>query len=204
MPSEQSSRLENELNRLSLLCQKGPISIGNLVEETAPHDQALLTLILSLPFLLPMPLPGLSIPFGISIFLISLRMIQGKPIWLPNFLKRKTLSTSQAQALFSKLKPVAHKLARMVRPRGSFFLRRSSTKLVAFFCIAIAGLLLALPLPPGTNAPPALTCVLLSLGVLEHDGIYLLLGFLCFLAISILFVTFIWWGYPQIIQWFGY
>lgn len=204
MSFEQNSQLERELEQLCLLCQKGPTSLADLVAQTGAHNQAFLTLILSLPFLLPVPLPGLSIPFGLSVCLISLRMMQGKSIWLPSFLRRKTLSTSQAEAIFSKLKPLAGKLARMVRPRGSFFLQRRGTKTAAYLCMAISGLLLALPLPPGTNAPPALTCVLLSVGVLEQDGIYLTLGFLCFLAIFVLFLTFLCWGYPQVIQWFGY
>jgi hypothetical protein len=186
------------------MCSKGPISIGELLTETAAHNQALLTLILSLPFLLPVPLAGLSIPFGLCIFFIATRMLLGKSLWLPKFLRNRIVSQTQTEKIFSKLRPLASRLSRFVKPRGVFFLNRPGTKKLAYFFISLSGLLLALPLPPGTNAPPALTAVLLSMGVLEHDGLYLILGFLCFFAISILFLTFLWWGYPQVIHWFGY
>ena len=196
-------RLEKELQRLCELTDHKSLTLGQIVSEIAHHDRALITLILALPFLLPIPLPGLSIPFGILIAFISFRMFLGKRLWLPEFLQNRSLDPLLARKLFSAAIPLAHRISRWVRPRGSFFLNHLGTRRFSSLLIAICGLLLALPLPPGTNSPPALTIVFLSLGVLEHDGLYLALGYLCFFLISVLFLTLAFWGYPQVIQWFG-
>jgi len=42
--------------------------------------------------------------------------------------------------------------------------------------ISLGGLLLFLPLPPGTNAPPALALILLCIGTLQHDIVFVILG----------------------------
>lgn len=196
-------RLEKELKRLCELTSQNSLTLDQIVSELAHHDRALVTLVLALPFLLPIPLPGLSIPFGILITFISIRMFLGKRFWLPDIVKNHTLDPALAKKLFSAAIPLAHRLSKWVRPRGSFFLNHLGTRRLSSLLIAICGLLLALPLPPGTNAPPALTIVFLSLGALEHDGLYLALGYLCFFLITLLFLTLAFWGYPQIIQWFG-
>ncbi|NDD04254.1 MAG: exopolysaccharide biosynthesis protein, partial [Proteobacteria bacterium] len=196
-------RLEKELTRLHQRCQDTPLSFAEIISEVGHHDQALVTLILALPFLLPIPLPGLSIPFGIVIALVSIRMFFGLSFWLPSFLKKKTLDPELGAKLFSRAIPLAHRLSSWVKPRGKFFLDHLGTRRISTLLITFCGILLALPLPPGTNAPPALTIVLLSLGVLEHDGLYLALGYLCFFLIVTLFVTIGFWGYPHVLHWFG-
>jgi hypothetical protein len=54
--------------------------------------------------------------------------------------------------------------------------------------IAIRGLLLALPLPPGTNFPPALGIFLLSAGMVEEDSLFVLLGNFIIYSILTVFI----------------
>lgn len=198
------TRLQNELSQLIDRCQTETISLDQLFSKTASHNQALLTFILAVPFLLPVPLPGLSIPFGVLMAWIGLRMFLGKSFWLPSYLKNKKVSSALALKIFEKARPLCDLISRWVKPRGAFFSNNPGLKRVCFFLISICGFFLALPLPPGTNAPPALTAALLSLGVLEHDGLYLILGFICFALILGLFISIPLIGYPHVIRWFGY
>lgn len=184
--------------------QEESVVLQTLLSATDVQDQATLTLIFALPFLLPIPLPGLSIPFGLAIAWLAFRMFLGRSFWLPKFLREKKLSGPLLRKLFTQAHGVAHRLARWVKPRGRFFSKHPGNKRLSYFLICFCGLLLALPLPPGTNSPPALTIVLLSLGVLEEDSLYLVLGYLSFSAIILLILALLGWGFPQLIQWFGY
>jgi hypothetical protein len=197
--------LEDELERLLNICRSSPsFTLRRLFAETAPEDQAIITFLLSLPFLLPLPLPGLSIPFGGVIFFAGLRMFLGKSFWLPPKMADKELPSELALKVFSKAKPLARHFSKWVKPRGRFFSRHPGNKRFSFFLICCCGFLLLLPLPPGTNAPPAFTVAALSLGVLEEDGLYLVVGYISFFLISLLFLSLPFWGYPQVIRWLGY
>lgn len=197
--------LEDELERILHTCRNSSsVSLKQLFSETATENQALITFFLSLPFLLPIPLPGLSIPFGAVILLIGLRMFFGKPFWLPGSIANKQLSQDLALKIFLAAQPLIKFFSRWVKPRGRFFSKRPANKRFSFFLISCCGFLLLLPLPPGTNSPPAFTAAILSLGVLEEDSLYLILGYICFGLISLLFLTLALWGYPQVIRWFGY
>lgn len=189
------TRLEKEIERICGLSQKETLTFGDLFALTISQDQALVSLLLSLPFLLPIPLPGLSTPFGLAICFVSIRMLLGKHFWLPSFLLKKNISPTIIGTIFSKLKPWVSRLARYIKPRGTFFSKHPGNKFFSCLLICIGGILLALPLPPGTNAPPALTVVCLSLGLLEEDSLFLFLGYLIFgLIMSFLIVAF-WFGF---------
>ncbi|NBX76297.1 MAG: hypothetical protein EBQ92_07065 [Proteobacteria bacterium] len=197
--------LEDELERLISVCRSSSqISLGRLFSETAPEDQALITFLLSLPFLLPIPLPGLSIPFGCVIFFAGLRMFAGKSFWLPSKVANQKLPSALALKVFLAAKPLAKHLSRWVKPRGRFFSNHPGNKRLSFLLICCCGFLLLLPLPPGTNSPPAFTAAALSLGVLEEDSLYLVVGYVSFFLIAVLFLSLAFWGYPQVIRWFGY
>lgn len=201
---EHSTHLQTELKRLEAACQGSRITFGELCSAMSHKNQTLLIFILSLPFLLPIPLPGLSVPFGLLIAWTSLRMFFGKSLWLPSFIRLKTVSAEQIKTLLKKAEPIAQYFSRWVKPRGKLFLRASGTKHFSLLLVCTCGILLALPLPPGTNSPPAFTAALLSLGILEEDSLFVGLGYFCFFLITILFGALIFWGTPHVIHWFGY
>lgn len=204
MPNSRTTFIQTELKRLSDSCQGSTITLEELFSSMHPKNQILVVFILSLPFLLPIPLPGLSIPFGVLIAWISFRMFLGRSFWLPSFIRSKRVSCDRLRWALERAEPLAQFLSKWVKPRGTLFLRVSGTKRLSLFFIALCGALLALPLPPGTNSPPALTATLLSLGVLEEDSVFVGLGYCCFFLITLLFGTILVWGYPHILQWFGY
>jgi len=202
--SHPTTHILTELERLIALCTGETLTVEQLFSSLATQSQASLTFLLSLPFLLPIPLPGLSIPFGIVIAWIAFRMFLGKSVWFPRFLRDRPLSCKQLRNVFQRAEPLAQILSKWVKPRGTLFVKISGIKRLSFFLIFLCGVLLALPLPPGTNSPPAFTAAVLSLGVLEEDSVFIVLGTLCFFLLFLLLLTLIFWGYPQIMQWFGY
>ena len=51
--------------------------------------------------------------------------------------------------------------------------------------ILIMAVILILPLPPGGNFPPALACAVLGMGLVERDGIIVLIGLVVTIAATI-------------------
>jgi hypothetical protein len=61
-----------------------PLSLRHLQEELQGSDFALALLLFAAPFCVPLDIPGLSMPFGVSIVLIGLRYAAGFNLWLPS------------------------------------------------------------------------------------------------------------------------
>lgn len=170
------TRLSGDLERLQALAEAGPLTLGALIDALNARGHAFVCLILAFPFLTPIPLPGVSIPFGVMIIVAAVSMAIGVPPWVPARLRKKELPREQvAKALGFSLR-ILRKVEFLVKPRGEMFLRFPGLVRMAGIAMAICGFLLALPLPPGTNFPPALGVVLVAIGVLEGDSIVLGLG----------------------------
>ncbi|MBI2605894.1 MAG: exopolysaccharide biosynthesis protein [Deltaproteobacteria bacterium] len=185
------ARLSSELANLTNLCQQKKITLGSLIDSMTARSHALITLIFALPFLLPVPLPGLSVVFGLVIIMAGGAMAIGKKPWLPDRLLRKEVSSQLLGKIFGHGARISRTLEWIIKPRGSFVVRHPGVRQINGLIMAVCGLLLALPLPPGTNFPPAGAILLLSLGSLEEDILFMLFGYAAF-AINLLFFGGIW------------
>lgn len=137
----------------------------------------LLVILLALPFATPIPLPGLSTPFGSIIALIGARLALGKKPWLP----AKLLDVRLAPRLFAKVFAAARTILRgfeyFLRPRLLTFTGTTIAQRLHAASILFAALLLLLPLPlPFSNTLPAFSILLLAAGLIERDGVFILAG----------------------------
>ena len=76
-------KLSEELIELRERVAERAVTIRELLYVLKGRAYMLLVILLTLPFLLPVPLPGLSTPFGLAIILICLRLALGQRPWLP-------------------------------------------------------------------------------------------------------------------------
>lgn len=178
---------------------------------TVLHGRAydLLLLLLALPFLAPVPLLGLSTPFGTVIALIAARLMLGQRPWLP----QRLLDTKLPPKFFPKVIGAARRIVRalevLLKPRMLWLTAARLPQLHAFI-IFIAAILLLLPLPPGTNFPPALCIVVMAAGLLERDGVFVIGGYVAFVFNVVFFALFAFYGtklfevaWRWLTQWFG-
>jgi hypothetical protein len=150
----------------------------------------LLVMLLALPFSTPIPLPGLSTPFGLVIALIGLRLALGQKPWLP----ARLLDTALSPGLFKKVFAAAARILRgfeyLLRPRWLWL--TGSPRLLQVHAIPIffAAVMLLLPLPvPFSNLLPAFSVLLVAAGLLERDGVFIGVGYLVFIAAVAFFVA---------------
>lgn len=135
-----------------------------------------LLIILALPFLLPVPLPFLSTPFGVVIALTGLRIALRRKAWIPARLASREVPAGFLPRLLAAAGRITGWLERLARPRWISAANLRGFHRLTGALIAGGGLLLLLPIPvPFTNFFPASAVVLLATASLRRDG-------LCFVA----------------------
>src|SRR5690348_14520392 len=170
------SRLSAELEAVRGRAQGRSLTLDELHRALRARGPALLLILLALPFCV-VAIPGLSMPFGFAIACIGGCLARGREPRLPRFLRQRRLPPAQLACLLAGAARLASKLERLVRPRWACLHAGPGMARLAGLGIALAGLGLMLPLPiPFSNALPAWAVVLLAMGLMEQDGLCVLLG----------------------------
>lgn len=164
------------------------LTLSTLIAETEGKAYNLLLILLSLPFLTPVPIPMLSTVFGIFVVLFGIQIIIGVT-WIPKSLREKKIASKTLHAVLVAAEWVLKILEKFLRPRLSNLAENRVWLVIEGFLISICGALLLLPLPiPFTNFFPAATILLLAAGSLEKDGLAIIAGFGMFVLTIAYFV----------------
>ena len=184
-------KLSVELADLRTLSSQRTVTLQEVIVELGARAYTLLVLLLALPFITPLPLPGLSTPFGLAIALIALRLALGLPPWLPQKLRDREIPAGFFGQLFTFAEKVLRFFERFLRPRFTVLTDTPLLQQLHALLILIAALVLLLPLPiPFTNSFPAWAILLIAAGLLERDGGFVLAGYIVF-ALSVLYFIFL-------------
>jgi hypothetical protein len=176
--SSFQSRLSIDLETLHARVKDRALTLAELKQALKGRGSAMLLILLALPFCF-VAIPGLSMPFGIAIGLIGASLAIGREPGLPRFIMHRRLSTARSAQLLTGAIKVARQLERFVRPRFAFLHAGPGMLRLIGLGIVIASLGLMLPLPiPFSNSIPAWAVVLLAMGMMEKDGLCVLLGHL--------------------------
>ena len=176
-------KLSVELARLRDQAAERAVTLREVIYTLQGRAYLLLVLLLALPFITPIPLPGLSTPFGLAILLIAARLSLGQKPWLSMKLQRKELPAGFLRKLLAVAERVLRVLEKFLRPRLTFVTDTPLLAQLHAVLMLLAALALLLPLPiPFTNSFPAWTILLLAAGLLERDGLFILGGYLVFIA----------------------
>lgn len=179
--------LSRELILFARTTKRDGLALKDFLTNLGDRSHALLVLVPSLPFLFPITIPGTSTPFGLIIIFISGCMMLGVPPWMPERVGRKEIQGEFAFKALRFAAAILRRLEKLVRPRGRWFSRNPFMHRVNGAAMLFAGMLLALPTPPGGNVPPAIPLVLLSLGSLEDDGYFVVAGYVALALCTLLF-----------------
>jgi hypothetical protein len=171
-------KLSAEIAALSDRFAEGPLTLGQMVAVLQGRAWTLVIMLLALPFISPIPVPLLSVPFGLTIALISLRLALGQKPWLPDRLMGKPLPPGFFGAVLTFSGKVLLVLEKFLRPRASWFAEIPALLRMHALAMLGAALVLLLPLPvPFTNSFPAWMILLIAGGLLERDGVAIATGY---------------------------
>lgn len=186
-PGAAPRKLSEVLEQLIIEFHMRPVTLREVIVVLQGRAYTLLMLLLSLPFLLPVPLPGLSTLLGLVIAAIALRLTLGQKPWLPDRLLDRELPPKFFPSLLAGARRVLRFLEVMLKPRQLWLTASPLFVQLHAFIILVAALLLLLPLPPGTNFPPAVCIVIMAGGLLERDGRFILAGYFAFALNGVFF-----------------
>lgn len=170
-------RLSERLAVMAGACSGQTVTLRALLPGLDGGDHALVALLVSLCFMHPLPMPGISWALAGLALGAGWRMARGRPMWLPKKLADRPMPARVPRALLGAAARFFARTERLLKPRAPWLAQARWTRAAAGAAIAACGLLLLVPLPPPTNYPPALALLLLSLGLLESDGVFLGLGY---------------------------
>jgi hypothetical protein len=166
-----------------------PARLADVLAATRGRGYHLLLLVIALPFVGPVPLPGFSIPFGAAVAVIGLRLALHREPWLPARLLQRELPPHFLARTLRGVSHVVRGLEALARPRWPWLSEREFCQRVSGGLMCVSGLFLMLPLPlPLSNSLPAWTVILLSAGAIARDGLLLVAGGLAF-GVSVAFFT---------------
>lgn len=170
------------------------VTVGSLLEAFHERGFGFFLFFIALPAALPVPALGISTLIALPLLLLTAQQALGfHAIWLPEKLKRKTVSRDNIQKFIDLCLPWVRRMEIFIRPRLGFM-----TQGVFSHLIGISGFIMALSnaLPvPLTNTVPCFGICLMSVGVVMRDGLAVIGGMAIGLAwIVLLVVAFIFFG----------
>lgn len=183
-----------ELQQLLVRFDSRPVSLREIIEATRGRGYHVLLLLIALPFVGPIPLPGFSIPFGLVVSVLGLRLALDRGPWLPQCILQREVSPSALRRVIGASSRLMRGVEFLVRPRWGFVPNRVVFSRIAGLLITASGAMLMLPFPlPFSNSLPAWTVILLSAGALGRDGLFFLAGCVMFL-VSLAFFALVFFG----------
>jgi hypothetical protein len=181
LPVGYPRKLSEELADLHARAWDRAVTLREVIFVLRQRAYLLLIVMLALPFIQPVPLPGLSTPLGLAIVLIALRLSLGQRPWLPKRIQRAKLPAG----FFGKVLTFTARLLRflesVLRPRWPAITGTPLLNQLHAIVILASAAILLLPLPiPLSNLLPAWAIFLLACGLLERDGLFIVLGYVAF------------------------
>ena len=155
----------------------GPVELGPFAAGLGREGIGLLAVILSAPFLQPIPMAGLGTPVGILLAALGVQLASGrKTLALPRFVAARRLEAATVARVLAWAEKFLGLVERFTRPRWPAAARMPRTVGAA---MAVLGAIFAIPIfVPFGNPLTAAAMLLLGLSLLEEDGLCAVLGLL--------------------------
>jgi hypothetical protein len=168
-----SPRLTEILTALAEDAGRERIAIADMLETMRSRAFGALLMIFAFPNILPSP-PGLAGILGLPLMFLSAQMMLGMRPWLPGFIARRSMPRTGFAAMVTRINPWLARAERLLKARLRFLASPMAQRGIGAICLVLS-IALALPIP-FANLAPSLAICLIGLGVLERDGVWILLG----------------------------
>lgn len=172
----------------------GGVTLAEIRDRVGQDGLLLFTALLTLVFLVPVSIPGVSTVFGSAILLIGICRLLGRNLWLPRRIAQRVLPSDKLRAGLSRGSIWLHRLERISRPHRMNWLTADGAISTVNNCAIITGAVLLMApfgLIPFSNTLPALALLFFTIGLLQRDGLCILLGHLSNVATVIYFTVLI-------------
>lgn len=161
------------------------VSVAELSDTFGHRALGALLLVFGLICALPLP-PGGSTVFGLPLVLLAPQLMLGlRSPWLPRRLRRRSMRREHLAKGLQRVLPWLERVEAISRPRLGLLFTGPGQRFIGLVCTIFA-LVLILPIPLGNMLPAAAVSVL-SLSLVQRDGLLALAGYaLATASISVL------------------
>ncbi|QRI61887.1 exopolysaccharide biosynthesis protein [Shinella sp. PSBB067] len=155
------------------------VTLRDLLTMMGESGLLLLCAFLSLPFLFPVSIPGVSTVFGAGIVLISAAITLNRLPWLPEKVADRRLENRKLRPVLERGVTFLRRIDRFFKPRLAAFTTGAVMNRINGLVLMGAGLLLMAPLGliPFSNTLPGIAILLLAAGISQRDGLVVLAGY---------------------------
>ena len=173
-------RTSDILARLATEENGETITIGRIVDALSDRSFGVVIIL----FALPNTIFPVAWVLGTPILLLAVQMALGQQRpWLPEFMRRQSFSRETFAKIVDYVVYYLGKIEAWLKPRWSFLTTNAAERLIGIY-MTIVTIILLVPVPFG-NALPSFGLAIIAAGLLEKDGLAILVGALVGLAGSI-------------------
>lgn len=179
-PADQRSpadKLEAAIDALP----PGTVTLAQVRDLVGSDGLMLLTAFLTIVFLVPVSVPGVSTVFGAGILLIGVSRLLHLELWLPKRIEQRLVPTERLRSALQRGLVWFRRLERVSRPQRIAWAASDGAVRVVNDCALILGAALLMApfgLIPFSNTFPAIALLFLAIGSLQRDGLFILIGHL--------------------------
>lgn len=156
------------------------VTVRELLGMVGEQGLLLALMFLALPFLVPVSIPGVSTVFGLVAILISIGVTLNRVPWLPDRLLDRPIDAVRLSQAIERGASMLGRIDRISHPRLQRLTENAAMNRMAGLALLASSILLIIPfgLVPFSNTLPAWAILLLAAGLLQRDGVLILLGYL--------------------------
>ena len=166
--------ISDRLNQLAAAAQESSVTLEWVLGQLHERAFGLFLLILALPCCIPF-LYGIPQVVALPLMFVSAQILIGRRVpWLPSRLAQRSVGSTELQSLAQRSGPWLRRIEAVSRPRLGLLTRAPLDKVVGAALVLFSASILV-PLP-GTNTVPGIAVVAIAMGLLQRDGILVLLG----------------------------
>lgn len=155
------------------------VTLNHLLAMAGRDGLMILTALLSLVFLIPVSIPGVSTAFGAAILLIAICRLRGRELRLPERLRNRVIPTEKLRPVLQRSLRWMGYLERVSEPhRLTWLVSGSAAGAFNNAALVLGALLLMAPfgLIPFSNTFPAVALMCLAIGLVQRDGVCVIFG----------------------------
>ena len=173
-PAAQNMAISDRLARLVTDSDGDTVTLAWILEQLHERAFGLFLLVLALPCCIPF-LYGIPQIVAVPLMFVSAQILLGRRVpWLPQNLGARTVSAEGLDSLAQRSGPWLERIEAVSRPRLVALTQPPADRLVGLALVLFSASILV-PLP-GTNTVPGFAVVIVAMGLLQRDGVLVILG----------------------------
>ncbi|HEX3755403.1 MAG TPA: exopolysaccharide biosynthesis protein [Rhizomicrobium sp.] len=151
------------------------VSLEEIIGALGDRGLGVLIAVFAAPNILPSTILFGNVVAGLPVIFLAVHLMLGaQHLALPRILAKRTIGAKLLKAFVPRLAAIMARIEKLLRPRLLEVIGPGGEKIIGVLCLLLS-IVSSLPIPFGHNLP-ALGLTLIGLGLIEHDGLAIVLG----------------------------